>query len=239
MLAQSGSGTLAGSVHDQAFRQIARGVSRRIAQAFQQQIDKRRAAAKFPGRPMLAYFELTAPEYRDINQAVTNVVALAGAGYALEAQTVAELTGLNIPEKSNDSAQQLLKNLYPLIAAGYRPPETVLEKLLGIKLELVPTVVPAAPVATVRARAQTALASEGESAPVLSTLQQIFASLEALAADPATTDAQLSAAVAKAAEQFPELLPDLTAAIARPLAIDMAQAAVEGAVEGAQEGTAT
>ena len=206
MLAESGSGTLAGSVHDAAFRQIARGVSRRISQTFQQQIDKRRAAAKFPGRPMLAYFDLTAPEYRDVDKAVTNIATLAGQGYRMPAEQVTEITGLEVQDTGAPA--------------------------------------PAAPGAMLRARSSDpqlrAPRSEFPvSSPVLSTLQQIFASLEALAADPATTDAALSAAVEAAAAQFPELLPDLTAAIARPLALDMAKAAVEGATEGAQEATTT
>lgn len=195
MLAQSGSGTLAGSVHDQAFKQIARGVSRRISQAFQQQIDKRRCATKFPGRQVQAYFELTTPEYRDQDKAVQNVVALAAQGYRAAAEKVVELTGIEVEDTGAPA--------------------------------------PVAPGAMLRARAQGASASDSESAPVLSQLQQIFADLETLAAKPATTDAQLAAAVEAAAAQFPELLPDLTAAIARPLALDMAKAAVEGATEGA------
>ena len=98
MLAESGSGTLAGSVHEAAFRQIARGVGRRIAQAFQAQIDKPRLASRFPGRPVLAYFDMLAPEYRDVKEAVANVVALAAQGYRLPAEAVSELTGYDVQD---------------------------------------------------------------------------------------------------------------------------------------------
>jgi hypothetical protein len=211
MLAESGSGTLAGSVHDQAFKQIARGVARRISQAFQQQIDKRRCAAKFPGRPVQAYFDLTTPEYRDQAKAVDNVVKLAGQGYRVTADKVVELTGIEVADTGA-----------PLPSAPSAP--SAVQSSLSL-----------ARARSVHASASSAVkySLPDSPAPVLSTLQSIFTDLEALAADPATTDAQLAAAVEAAAAQFPELLPDLTAAIARPLAIDMAKAAVEGATEGA------
>jgi phage gp29-like protein len=65
MLAESGSGTLAGSVHEQAFRQIGRGLARRVSEAFQRQIDKPLLARAFPGKPVLAYFEIAARQERD------------------------------------------------------------------------------------------------------------------------------------------------------------------------------
>jgi hypothetical protein len=235
MLAESGSGTLAGSVHADAFRQIGRGVARRISEAFQKQIEKPRLEKLFPGRPVLAYFDMQPPEYRDQDKAVANVVALAGAGFVMDPAEVAELTGLQIPEQPKDNTQQILKNLYPLIAAGYRPPEAVLEKLLGIKLELVPSVVPA--VAKMRATETRARQASPEQQPeqqpaVLTDLQATFAKLEKMALDPAVSDADMQAACKAAAEAMPELLPDLTAAIARPMAMEMAEAAVAGAVEG-------
>ena len=231
MLAESGSGTLAGSVHADAFRQIGRGVARRISEAFQRQIEKPRLEKLFPGRPVLAYFDMQPPEYRDQTQVVANIVALAQQGYSLDAAQVSELTGYDVPEKSNDSAQQLLKNLYPLIAAGYRPNEKTLEKLLGIPLDLVPVASPQA-FARMRATASEERAAQAES--VVLDLQEVFARLERMARDPAVSDADLQAACKAAAEAMPELLPELTAAIARPMAMDMAEAAVGGAVEGTQ-----
>jgi phage gp29-like protein len=235
MLAESGSGTLAGSVHADAFRQIGRGVARRISEAFQRQIEKPRLEKLFPGRPVLAYFDMQPPEYRDQTQVVANIVALAQQGYSLDAAQVSELTGYDVPEKSNDSAQQLLKNLYPLIAAGYRPNEKTLEKLLGIPLDLVPVASPQA-FARMRATASEERAAESQSA--LLDIQETFARLERMARDPAVSDADLQAAIKDAAAAMPELLPDLTAAIARPMALDMAAAAVQGAADGQEPGAA-
>jgi len=74
--------------------------------------------------------------------------------------------------------------------------------------------------------------SSAPTPPALRTIQQAFARLATMAADPAVTDEQLQTEADAAIAQFPELLPDLAAAIARPMAMDMAEAAVEGAVEG-------
>jgi hypothetical protein len=204
VLAESGSGTLAGSVHESAFRQIARGVGRRISQAFQISIDKTRCAVKFPGRPVQAYFEMLAPEFRDVDKAVENVVSLAGQGYRTPADKVSELTGYEVIDVGAPAAPAVpaavVRARSPFVAAAAKAVD--------------PAEPPASPV------------------PVLSTLKAIFANLERLAADPTTTDAQLAAAVEAAAAQFPELLPDLTAAIARPMAESMAAAAVQGAQEG-------
>jgi hypothetical protein len=98
VLAESGSGTLAGSVHEGAFRQIARGVSRKIATAFRAGIDRPRLALKFPDRPVQAYFDLQAPEYRDVDKAVTNIGALAANGYRMPAAAVTELTGYEVED---------------------------------------------------------------------------------------------------------------------------------------------
>ena len=144
---------------------------------------------------------------------------------------------LTTPEyRDQDKAVQ---NVVALAAQGYRAAADKVVELTGIEVEDTGAPAPVAPTAMLRARASDPELRVPSSelpvspAPVLSQLQQIFADLEALAAKPATTDAQLAAAVETAAAQFPELLPDLTAAIARPLAIDMAKAAVEGATEGA------
>jgi phage gp29-like protein len=254
VLAESGSGTLAGSVHEQAFRQIGRGLARRVSEAFQRQLDKPLLTRAFPGKPVQAYFELKARQEKNVGDFVNQVVALSQQGYSVSPEQVAQETGFDIVE-GKDSTQALLRNLYPLIAAGYRPPESVLEKLLGIKLDkILPET--AAPSAVMRARGiengklqsedsgtkpesanlQSSISSLQSSTPSsLRTIQATFARLATMAADPAISDAAIQAEADAAIAQFPELLPDLASAIARPMAMDMAQAAVEGAVEGLQE----
>jgi len=200
MLTESGSGTLAGSVHADAFRQIGRGVARRVSEAFQRQIEKPRLEKLFPGRPVLAYFDMQPPEYRDTEKAVANVVALAGAGYRMEAEEVSELTGLEVEDTG--PVQQPQPGFAKMRAREIEDGKVKIED------------------------------SVGQTLYVLADLHATFARLEAMARDPAVSDADLQAACKAAAEAMPELLPELTAAIARPMAMEMAEAAVQGAEEG-------
>lgn len=58
MLAESGSGTLAGSAHMEAFKQLARATGMKISEALQRDFDAEVLAEEFPGQPVLAYFRL-------------------------------------------------------------------------------------------------------------------------------------------------------------------------------------
>lgn len=60
MLAQSGSGTLAGGAHENTFDEIAASEALEISEVFQKQFDARILAEKFPGAPVLAFFQLGA-----------------------------------------------------------------------------------------------------------------------------------------------------------------------------------
>lgn len=96
VLTESGSGTLAGSVHEQAFRQIGRGRARRVSECLQSQLDERRLAAAFPGRPVLAYFELKARQEKDTGKFVDNVSKLKQAGYVVDPAQVEQESGYKI-----------------------------------------------------------------------------------------------------------------------------------------------
>lgn len=201
VLAESGSGTLAGSVHEQAFRQIGRGLARRVSEAFQRQLDKPLLARAFPGKPVQAYFELKAKQEKNVGEFVAQVVALAAQGYKISPEQVAQETGFEIAYEA-------------------------------------PAPAPAFGAARMRGRIAPESANSAlESAPpppALRTIQEGFARLATMAADPAIPDERIQAEAVAITEQYPELLPELAAAIARPMAVDMAQAAVEGAVQGAQ-----
>lgn len=58
MLTQSGSGTLAGGAHENTFEEIAASEALEISEVFQKQFDAQVLAAKFPGAPVRAYFQL-------------------------------------------------------------------------------------------------------------------------------------------------------------------------------------
>jgi phage gp29-like protein len=95
-LAVSGSGTLAGSVHAQAFREIVRRQAALISEKLQATLDVPYLSAVFPGRPILTYFEIQAGRERDVTGTVANVSSLATAGYYVDPQQVEEETGYKI-----------------------------------------------------------------------------------------------------------------------------------------------
>lgn len=96
MLAESGSGSLAGGAHQQTFEAIARARAAKISELFQRNIDRYVLERQFPGSPRLAYFDLAAEEEQDVGQIVDHVEKLTNAGYMLDPDDVAERTGYRI-----------------------------------------------------------------------------------------------------------------------------------------------
>jgi phage gp29-like protein len=96
MLTAPGSGTLAGSAHMEAFRILAAGEARRISELFQKQRDARMLAAEFPGKPVLAYFELCAKESNDVKGIIDDAVKLKAAGYSVDMEQLQEKTGYTL-----------------------------------------------------------------------------------------------------------------------------------------------
>lgn len=96
MLTQSGSGTLAGSAHMEAFDIVARGEAREISELFQTQFDSVVLEAAFPGQPKLAYFELAANEEQDVGEILDHAVKITNAGGQVDWTQLSEKTGYNI-----------------------------------------------------------------------------------------------------------------------------------------------
>lgn len=96
MLTQSGSGTLAGGAHSETFAQIARGEARRISELFQRLLDSHILSAAFPGKPTLAYFELSAREEQNIGEIVEHAAKLRQAGFAMDPAQLTEKTGYDL-----------------------------------------------------------------------------------------------------------------------------------------------
>jgi len=95
VLSESGSGTLAGSVHEQAFRQIGRALGNRISEAFQEQFDVPNLREAFPGKPVLAYFELQMRQQKITAEIVKDLTALA-LWFELDPEEVSRETGYTI-----------------------------------------------------------------------------------------------------------------------------------------------
>jgi phage gp29-like protein len=101
MLSQSGSGTLAGSAHMEAFKSLARADAAAISAVLQKQLDLRilrKAGLLRPGARALAWFELASKEEHDVGAAITNVSTLA-THYDLDPGQVEEATGFKVRPK--------------------------------------------------------------------------------------------------------------------------------------------
>ena len=98
MLAESGSGTLAGNAHSETFMQIARADAVVFSSVFQKQIDMPLLDLYFPGRPQLAYFEFSPLASEQTEQVVDDAVALAKVGVEVDKSEIAEKTGYRIED---------------------------------------------------------------------------------------------------------------------------------------------
>jgi phage gp29-like protein len=105
MLAEAGSGTLAGNAHSDTFLQIARGDAALLSGLFQEQFDTPLLREYFPDQPILAYFEFAPPAADEVSRVVRDAVELAKAGFRMDLGELREKTGYKadrIFSKNND-----------------------------------------------------------------------------------------------------------------------------------------
>jgi phage gp29-like protein len=95
-LAESGTGTLAGSAHQQAFDDIAEAEAVVLSESFQRQFDAPLLAREFPGQPPLAYFGVALTREVDPATVVEQALTLAKAGYEIDPSELSEKTGYTL-----------------------------------------------------------------------------------------------------------------------------------------------
>lgn len=100
MLAESGSGTLAGGAHSDTFMRVARALAKRITTTLQRQFDLAILAAAHPGQPPLAYFEILTNEETDTSEVVEDVTSLESAGFEVDPGYIEEKTGYPVKRKA-------------------------------------------------------------------------------------------------------------------------------------------
>ncbi len=125
MLTESGSGTLAGGAHQDAFDEIAEGEAEEISEVLQKQFDRRILDMIHPGQPRVAYFELACEPDDDTDKLVERAVKLHQIGFRSTAEEMSERTGLNLteapkpdprpgdPAKPADPAEPPVRNRVP------------------------------------------------------------------------------------------------------------------------------
>ena len=106
MLAESGSGTLAGSVHAQAFQQLARGDARRIGTCLQRSLVAPRLRKLWPGKPISAKFQMAFREEVDSAEVIEDVVKLSGVGWRMDTAELEDKTGYKFAESAQSKVPE-------------------------------------------------------------------------------------------------------------------------------------
>jgi phage gp29-like protein len=101
MLAEAGSGTLAGNAHSDTFLQIARGDAALLSGLFQEQFDTPLLRQYFPDQPILAYFEFAPPAADEVSRVVRDAVELAKAGVRMDLNELGEKTGYKLAARTS------------------------------------------------------------------------------------------------------------------------------------------
>ena len=97
MLAESGSGTLAGNAHSETLVGLARADAAAISEVFQRQFDREILKAFFPGEPICVYFKFDIPRAQEtMAQLIEATSALSWAGYRINLEQLEEKLGLKI-----------------------------------------------------------------------------------------------------------------------------------------------
>ena len=127
MLAESGSGTLAGSAHAETFKKIAAGEARKIGELLQRQFVEPRLKEAFPGEDVLAWFEWNFQEETDVGEYIKDVAALSAAGYRVTPEAIREKTGYQVTSEPKGPVFQNRSRINSKALSGknrteYRPP---------------------------------------------------------------------------------------------------------------------
>jgi phage gp29-like protein len=96
--APTGIGSGASDTHADVFNDIAQAEAKKISSVLQKQFDKAILEELFPGKPVLAYFDIAATEETDVTDVINQVKTLKDAGYKVSSDQVAEKTGYELEE---------------------------------------------------------------------------------------------------------------------------------------------
>ena len=96
MLAQPGSGTLAGGAHADGLLALARSDAARLSEVYQHDLDAHWLNEFFPRQPHAAYFSFEIPQKEDLASLLESVANLNWAGYRVDQAQLEEKTGLKL-----------------------------------------------------------------------------------------------------------------------------------------------
>lgn len=198
MLAESGSGTLAGGAHSETFMRVARSLARRITTVLQRQLDLEFLAAAHPGQPPLAYFEILSNQEIDSGEIIKDVRGLEAAGFAVDVGQVSERAGWNVTRKpaanavSSAPALPALPNRTTMALPAGMEHEELDDEFAGEAVALLREA-GASDSRAIADRLQALLAQDLSDADLMTGLEQLRADLPGLAAELASSEAMVAA----------------------------------------------
>ncbi|MES2596058.1 MAG: DUF935 family protein [Verrucomicrobiota bacterium] len=138
MLAESGSGNLAGGAHSESWRSLAKGVAADLSELYQDQLDAPWLEEKFPGQAVAVYFELEFPdEPVDRKELAETVSKLQTAGFHVDGEWLSEeisIPFLKAEDVKEDKSPGLPSPSRKTTANDRKPPSTTVNGLGRIAL---------------------------------------------------------------------------------------------------------
>lgn len=113
VMAEAGSGTLAGNAHQETFRMLAAGEGADISTCINRQQSRHVLNRNFPGKPHLAYWTLEYEEAEDVGNKVDNITKLAAAGYIADEEEVSEASGYTVTYRAPQGPGGTALGQYP------------------------------------------------------------------------------------------------------------------------------
>jgi hypothetical protein len=99
VIAESGTGTLAGGAQKEAFDEIAQAIANDISGVCQAQFDKPLLNEKHKGEPVLAYFEYAMVDKKDAKGVLSDAKTAADAGFDISEEEISEKSGYKLTRK--------------------------------------------------------------------------------------------------------------------------------------------
>jgi phage gp29-like protein len=217
LAAPTGLGSGTSDAQADVFDDIAQAEAADISAVFQQQLDKLVLAEAFPGKPVLAYFEICAREETDTTEFIDGVAKLSTAGFKVTTEQIEEKSGYKLSQQpsgpANGSQGEPASGPFPPIET--KPGQT----------------------AVVKNRAPGAVDSEaliaqltGADSEWLAPARAKFAAIDALLSDASLSDGALLSALEQLVNDLPDLLTtDMVKPLAATLELSMSKAALNGA----------
>jgi len=100
----TGLGSGQSESHADTFDEIAIAMANEVSETLQEQFDKPLLEARFPGAPLLAWFELAARDEDDVDKVVEHTLKLSQAGVEMDTAELSERTGYKLRRTASPSA---------------------------------------------------------------------------------------------------------------------------------------